>query len=70
MFLSYNEFVSVLSKVTRATSVTGQKYYDIHIIDNLICGKRGVGTSFQIMVRSTVLLLTFSIVRRVFLVSI
>ena len=48
MSLSYNEFVSILSKVTRATSVTGQKYYDIHIIDNLICGKRGGGTSFQI----------------------
>ena len=48
MSLSYNEFVSILSKVTRATSVTSQKYYDIHIIDNLICGKRGGGTSFQI----------------------
>lgn len=48
MSLSYNEFVSKLSKVTGATSVTGQKYYDIHIIDNLICGKRGNGTSFQI----------------------
>ena len=48
MSLSYNEFVSILSKVTRATSVTDQKYYDIHIIDNLICGKRGGGTSFQI----------------------
>ena len=39
MYLSYNEFVCTLSKVTSATSVTGQKYYDIHIIDNLICGK-------------------------------
>ena len=48
MYLSYNEFVCTLSKVTSATSVTGQKYYDIHIIDNLICGKRGIGTSFQI----------------------
>lgn len=48
MYLSYNEFVCTLSKVTSATSVTDQKYYDIHIIDNLICGKRGIGTSFQI----------------------
>lgn len=48
MYLSYNEFVCTLSKVTSATSVTGQKYYDIHVIDNLICGKRGIGTSFQI----------------------
>ena len=48
MYLSYNEFVCTLSKVTSATSVTGQKYYDIHIINNLICGKRGIGTSFQI----------------------
>lgn len=52
MSLSYNEFVSILSKVTRATSVTGLEYYDIRIIDNLICGKRGIGTSFQINLAS------------------